>query len=68
MEQKLNGTLLLIHLRTLHEKIDGTQCCNPFLGPHTKYKKKSKTIIKNNSNEKRMSRCPENGQKLVEEV
>jgi hypothetical protein len=25
MEQKLNGTLLLIHLRTLHEKIDGTQ-------------------------------------------
>jgi hypothetical protein len=35
------------------------------LGPRTKYKKK---IIKNNSSEKRMSKRPENGQKLVEEV
>jgi len=34
----------------------------------TQNKKKSKTIIKNNSSEKRMSGRPENGQKLVEEV
>jgi hypothetical protein len=34
----------------------------------TQNKKKSKTIIKNNSSEKRMSGRPENGQKLVKEV
>jgi hypothetical protein len=38
------------------------------LGPRSKYKKKSKNIIKNNSSEKRMPKRPENGQKLVEEV
>jgi hypothetical protein len=36
------------------------------LGPRTK--KKNQNIIKNNSSEKRMSKSPENGQKLVEEV
>jgi hypothetical protein len=30
--------------------------------------KKNQNIIKNNSSEKRMSKRPENGQKLVEEV
>jgi hypothetical protein len=39
-----------------------------FWVPTQNIKKKSKTIIKNNSSEKRMSGRPENGQKLVEEV
>ena len=51
---------VLIHCKPL--------CCNPFLGPRTKYKIIIIIIIKNNSSEKRMPERPENGQKLVEEV
>jgi hypothetical protein len=46
---------------------EGATVVTHFLGPRTKYKKKSK-YYQNNSSEKRMSKRPENGQKLVEEV
>jgi hypothetical protein len=39
--------------------------CYPFLNPHTKKKYKE---IKKYINENRTQRCPENDQRLVEEV
>jgi len=47
--------------------------CNPFLGLRTKKEKIQKNNIylkeiKNDSSEKRMSKCSENSQKLVKEI